>query len=150
MVPPVNPKVRDLDCSTWKVSHKTVNGGLQDSFKSTSLHLSLTGYQVPIETGRRGFRDDECMIIETAISVYDGGEWVADLDVSKSFKIPRKHSLQSPCRFHSVTAQQDISKLKLALCVDSWVGLLDSPSSTLIVRACNNSAARLAAVCLTV
>jgi hypothetical protein len=66
------------------VGHEPFDGKLQDNFTSTSLHLSFTGYELPLDVGERGTRVFPAVFIQTAISVYDCGEWIADLDIMKS------------------------------------------------------------------
>ena len=56
----------------------------ENSFRSTSLHLAFKGYMLPINVGERGSLTHEAHFVETVISVYEAGEWVADLDVLKA------------------------------------------------------------------
>ena len=83
LVPPADPRIREIGYASWRLVHEAFDGELLDSFKSTSLHLSLTGYQLPISTGHRRVRDAECTVVESAVSLYDKSEWVGDPDVVK-------------------------------------------------------------------
>jgi len=148
LIPPSNPKIRETSCNTWRVDNEPFDGKLQDSFSGTSLHLSLTGYELPVDSGRHGFRDNECMFIETAVSLFDRGEWVADLDLLDAADLWQKSCSEGPCRGHTQDEQLDTSKIRSFLCVDSWLSLLDPPLSHSIVRAYQNPGARLAATCL--
>ncbi|KAI4117187.1 MAG: hypothetical protein LQ338_007598 [Usnochroma carphineum] len=87
LVPPENPKAPKPDFGSWStVNHASFNGLLEDNFAGTSLHLSFSDYQLPIAVGKHGQRDQECCFMEAIISVYDRGQWVADVDVLKASK----------------------------------------------------------------
>ena len=148
LIPPSNPKIREPSCDTWRVANEPFDGTLQDSFSGTSLHLSLTGYELPLDSGRHGLRDSECMFVETAVSLFDRGEWVADLDLLTAAEIWQKGCSQGPCTIHTAEEQSDTCRIRSLLCLDSWLSLLESPPSHSIVRAHQNPGARLAATCL--
>jgi hypothetical protein len=83
MVAPLAPKVRQADLGMWKhIAHSRFDGNRVDCFVATSLHLSFE-FEMPFDIGQRGSidKDMHIRVIETIISVYDGADWVADLDV---------------------------------------------------------------------
>ncbi|KAL4986240.1 hypothetical protein BDW68DRAFT_178952 [Aspergillus falconensis] len=51
------------------------------NFEGTSLYMSFTGGNGPGSVGPSGFRGMGAYYLETKVSLYDGGEWVAGLDV---------------------------------------------------------------------
>ena len=87
LITPPNPKIGQVDFKSWNViDHKAFDGSHTDSFTSTSLHLSFTGFELPLDLGQRGIREVPALFIETAVSDYDRSQWIADLDIMKSCK----------------------------------------------------------------
>ncbi|MCJ1381143.1 hypothetical protein MMC17_004252 [Xylographa soralifera] len=84
LVPPELPRTRELGFSWNNINHCEFNGKLEDNFAGTSLHLSFSDYQKGINVGSHGQRDQEATYIEAIVSIYDCGEWVADLDILKA------------------------------------------------------------------
>jgi len=81
LVPPQVPRILEVDLSSWRlVQQTTFDGSSKNSFKQTSLHLSFTEYEIPLG-GARGGRDVAALMLETLVSVHDGRQWVADLDI---------------------------------------------------------------------
>ena len=129
---------------------------MQDSFKTTSLHLSFTEFTLPLSIGNRGNSiDNNISIVETIISAHGKGKWVADLDILSIYQ-PQKRMLQrfkntlSSCPHYSAGGY--IHRLTS---LDTWEELLDIPedlgrSNIGIVRAYDNWMARLAATCISV
>ncbi|KAI4162051.1 MAG: hypothetical protein LQ342_004363 [Letrouitia transgressa] len=143
LVSPQNPKMLAVDYGKWNIiTHCPFDGKLEDNFSSTSLHLSLTGYEMPLDLDHYGSRDRDGIILEAAISVYERGNWIADLDVIKAHE---SWHHESPHCSHTEDIRTDISVLSSLTCVDSWIELLDRPFEECIVRARGNSSARLAA-----
>ncbi len=84
MVAPLVPRVRPVDLGMWRgIAHDRFDGNRVDSFGATSLHLSFTEFEMPLDIGQRGSIDSDMhvRVVETIISVYDRADWVADLDV---------------------------------------------------------------------
>lgn len=91
---PQSPKMLAIDYSKWNIiTHCPFDGKLEDNFASTSLHLSLTGYEFPLDLGHYGSRDRDGNVLEAAISVYERGDWIADLDVIKEHDSWHRESL---------------------------------------------------------
>ncbi|KAJ5202033.1 uncharacterized protein N7498_006696 [Penicillium cinerascens] len=153
LIPPSDPKIKKIDYSSWKaIDHQPFDGRLLDSFSASSLHLSLTGYELALDVGHRGARDHDCIFVETAISLIDSGEWMADLDIIKAQSNWQKvHSRAHLCD-HDQNYPPGISldDLGFLTSADNWFDLLDRPLSHCIVRSRGNTMARLAAASIAV
>jgi hypothetical protein len=64
-----------------------------ECFTDTSLHLSFTEYELPVDTGTHGGRDHSAYYLESLVSVCDGQDWIADLDVLSMFRNDKVHRL---------------------------------------------------------
>ena len=85
LVPPQQLKAPKPDFGSWNmVNHVPFDGRMEDSFAGTSLHLSFSEYQLAIDVGAYGQRDQDAFFVEAIISVYDRGRWVADIDIMKT------------------------------------------------------------------
>lgn len=144
MVPPIDPMIRPSSILDFRnIVHRPFEGHLQNKFRSTSLHLSFTTAESSINVGFSGMKDDEVYLLETLLSVHEGGEWIADLDVQKSFSSIPNYAIVKRCKEHMESQIGD--KLE-ASCIDNWAELLDPPETRLsVVRACGDWQARLAA-----
>ena len=149
LVPPRNPRVRAFDESSWSViNHHAFDGQVEDSFGGTSCHLSFTDYRMPIGVANQahGRQDVEAHFVETVVSVYDSGKWVADLDILASLGDPdlRRERCGPGCtgKFKAAT---EVFGCHLPLTsVDNWDELLDRPGNAVVIRAHRNWLARLA------
>ncbi|RYP24071.1 hypothetical protein DL765_000799 [Monosporascus sp. GIB2] len=149
LIPPAAcPLVRALSSSFRAVSYAPFDGNREDNFKSTSLHLSFTSHEFPVDYGDSGIIDHQVFLVESVISVYDAGEWVADLDVLKIFnkeyeqRFPIPRSRVKKACIHSEESYKEILE-KFAV-IDSWEEVLDTPPAVGLVRAHKNWPARLA------
>ncbi|ORY14332.1 hypothetical protein BCR34DRAFT_435005, partial [Clohesyomyces aquaticus] len=140
LVPPINPKVLQKDLESWKVvAHERFDGKIQDSFSASSLHISLTGYELNVDqAGVRGNQDHDAMIVEVAISLYDHGKWIADLDIIKASKTWADKTYGSGNCPHVGDTRLDASQVSALESVDTWMELLDQPLGNCIVRASGN------------
>ena len=85
LVPPQQLKAPKPDFGSWNmVNHIPFDGRMEDSFAGTSLHLSFSEYQLAVNVGTYGQRDQEACFVEAIVSVYDCGRWVADIDIMKT------------------------------------------------------------------
>ncbi|KAI4119608.1 MAG: hypothetical protein LQ345_000513 [Seirophora villosa] len=142
LVPPKDPMIKEVSLDEWPlIERHKFDGCLSDHFQNTSLHLSFTTAETPLNIGFSGGQDLEACIRETLFSVYEGGRWIADLNVSnltmatKLFRLPR-------CTTQHLVGS---SRTKMT-CIDSWLGLVDTPDDRVsLVRAHGNWQARLAA-----
>jgi hypothetical protein len=81
LVLPQKPRIREPEFSEWRaVQQFPFTGFSTSAFERTSLHLSFTDFRVPIAI-ESGAIDAEILLLETLISVYEGRQWIADLDV---------------------------------------------------------------------
>lgn len=172
LVPPPRTKIRGTNLENWKeINHLPFDGTAEDCFQNTSIHLSFTEYEMPLGTTENNHHtiDRPINLIESLISVYDRGKWVADLDALKAFypdKAPPSiyrqicNSSSTSEEDHISCAQQskltfleacDSSPRLRSTSIDNWEELLDPPSTgTIVVRAHKNWLARLAltAICV--
>ena len=153
-----------LDPKSWQlINHTSFDRKYENNFNSTSLHLSLTGYEQQINTGRHGGRDREHFFLETVTSAYEGGTRVADVNllrVAQEIQLPALPDiflLRPPLlRFtpdeceHSENERLDSSIFGQLTSLDNWFEVLDLPSNSAIIRARGNWMARLAlaAMCI--
>jgi hypothetical protein len=168
MIAPPEPKVREAEIENYMlINHLPFQGHAQDSFRSTSVHLSFTAYVMPLVTQNenRHIIDRPASLIETLISTYDQRTWVADLDIIKALSARAKQYNEGLRRLvckkrcnlspfgDLVKRLQDIPDWHpetLMTSIDNWDELLDPPQSGIsVVRAQGNWLARLAitAVC---
>ncbi|OJJ45239.1 hypothetical protein ASPZODRAFT_557669 [Penicilliopsis zonata CBS 506.65] len=148
LVPPVEPMTKKYDAlDEWQhLDNAQFDGRLEDNFAATSLQLRFTEATFPIDVGFSGGRDVEAYFLEMLVSVYDSGQWVADLDVVKAFSSLRLYPLL-PCS-HSSTPGVVGKPQNPCTSIDTYAELLCSEESTSIVRARGNWQARLAATVL--
>ncbi|KAI0969831.1 hypothetical protein F4678DRAFT_480943, partial [Xylaria arbuscula] len=157
MIPPKSPLTRPMDLSNFRcVNHNPFDGQLHDSFSSTTLHLGFTDYVFPVDDGNHGNKDFEVYYLETLVSVYDRGEWVADLDVLRAleenvawtviqsghWKQPLFSTIEECGHMNHRTEQSE--RLSLTV-IDDWNEILDPPGGVAIVRSMDNWLGRLAA-----
>ncbi|KAG4444194.1 hypothetical protein IFR05_000291 [Cadophora sp. M221] len=84
LVGPEIPKTRAIDMNNWRlVNHAAFEGSLEDNFHQSSIHMSFTGYNMPLKTERRNRHiiDRPARLVEALVSVHDKGLWVADLNL---------------------------------------------------------------------
>ncbi|KAF2719025.1 hypothetical protein K431DRAFT_193242, partial [Polychaeton citri CBS 116435] len=149
IITPANPKVRQVDYNSWQVvEHTPWDGHATDHFASTSLHLCLTGYELPLDLGPRGSRDADAAFIEAAISVHEGGKWIADLDVVAAYKAECERRQQKIDCSHELENRGPMSHEWGLLSVQNWTEFLDPPTRGCVFLAHGNSLARFAAATL--
>jgi hypothetical protein len=145
---PAGVQVREHDIDRWHVvSHSQFDGNQSDGarFESTSLHMSFTGGKGPINVGPSGFCGMEAYYLETKVSLYDGGEWVADLDILKALEhsrawVPDLPPSAGPCS-HNTPNPWCGTRL---VSIDCWEEMLCPPSNSLVLRPGPSWMARLA------
>ena len=146
LLSPQDTIVREPDLETWRsVNHVRFDGKFEDNFASTSLHLSLTGYEQALNIQNHGKKDNEASYLEAVLSVHDSGIWVADINILRFLSPSYEHQRipSAPCvhtRYEKVNAlaRTDLSS------VDNWYEYLDPPLNSGIIRASGNWIARLA------
>ncbi len=160
LVPPPSPKIRKLSPGTWnQLNYAPFDGKQENSFSQTSIHLSFTAYELPLqtETTDQHIVDRPARFVETLVSVYEGGNWVADLDIMSALQsnlvsrfVCQEVMMGKSCDCH----QSFIDVFGVAhamVSIDNWEEFLEqSESSDKVVRAHGNWLARLAFTVTTV
>ncbi|KAK8044434.1 hypothetical protein PG993_004458 [Apiospora rasikravindrae] len=150
LVPPASqPLIRPLSNSLRAVAYANFDGKRENNFTSTSLHLSFTPHEFPLDYGVTGIIDHQVFFVESVISVHDSGKWVADLDIIGPFqddarlvlKLPRGNRAK-PAHVHSEEKKK--AALGSFVSIDTWEEVLDAAPTHSLVRASGNWAARLA------
>ncbi|KAK0384146.1 hypothetical protein NLU13_8235 [Sarocladium strictum] len=149
LIPPAGLERPEFDLSCWNlINHEAYDGRDEDSFQSTSLHLSFTGYTLPADIGKQGFRDTELYYMEARITVHNHGQEVADVDIlgciqsGELIRIP-------PCPHPPGLVQDSKAELmdhRVLTMIDNWHELLDNPSTPAVARSSGNWLGRLALV----
>ncbi|KAK3209884.1 hypothetical protein GRF29_44g966898 [Pseudopithomyces chartarum] len=151
LLPPSEPKLGGFDISSWRlINHHPFDGKLEDRFRGTSLHLSFTDFELPIDVGSRGLRDRLVCLLECVVSANDQGNHIGDLDINAIFrndslvmapKCTHEKDSTSPAGEEAGKSEQ---KQEL-VAIDSWAEFFDLPDTAGIFRAKGNWQARLAA-----
>jgi hypothetical protein len=85
MVPTAEPALKTADPGAWcLINHHPFDGQFLNAFIGTSLHLSFTDFEFPLDVGSRGLRDRQAIILESVISLNDGGAHYGDLDITSA------------------------------------------------------------------
>lgn len=149
LVSPMDPLIKSVSISEWpQINRKVFDGEFRNCFENTSLHLSFTGANDSLNVGFTGAQDTEVYILETLISVYDRGKWIADIDPLKaclSHKLKRipPYAGEGNCNPRAQQFQ--------ATCIDNWLELIDTPEESVsLVRAHKNWQAKLAATSISI
>lgn len=147
--PPAAPLVRPLSSSWRAVNYSPFDGKREDNFKGTTLHLSFTSNEFPLDYGVTGIVDHQVFLVESIVSVLDAGTWVADLNVLGPLEQLADRCLRVPrplrCNHSREILSEALSKFAI---VDTWEEVLDTPPTIGLVRAHGNWCARLAAAIL--
>ncbi|PVH91970.1 hypothetical protein DM02DRAFT_498552, partial [Periconia macrospinosa] len=151
LVCPAVPQMGPLSDDVRLVNHHPFDGGEENAFADTSLHISYTDWQLPIDIGSRGKRDVEAYYVVAALGLYDRGKWVADLNILDVFK-HRLAQIIPTCKRHPERIErfESVHETSKFVAIDSWEELLDSPTEIGVVRARGNWQARLAAAALSI
>jgi hypothetical protein len=99
LIPPADPAVREPYDDRWtQINYTKLDGKVEDSFQHTSIHLSFTSYEMPLsmDSGSGRTIDRPAALLETLVSVYDRGSWIADLDMSTLLCEPTHNALERP------------------------------------------------------
>jgi len=165
LISPPEVKIREPDPEKWMaINHEKFNGKLEDHFQRTSVHLSFTQYEIPLVTENdRHTIDRGVVLIETLISIYDGGDWIGEVDILKTLRSPlvqrvgsshhEQHFVEQAQGKHQTSYEEALLNTPqlAATSVENWDELLEAPQTGLIaIRAHKNWLARLtiSAVCV--
>ncbi|KAI0430032.1 hypothetical protein F5Y09DRAFT_308589 [Xylaria sp. FL1042] len=150
--PPSSALVRPLSNNYRAVNYEVFDGKRQDNFKGTSLHMSFTSHEFPLDYGANGIIDHQVFLVESVVSVHDSGKWVGDLNINRVFRsesrLGRKaqpRSLLGVSRRCPHSTESVKAALENFSVVDTWDEVLDTPPSVAVIRACKNWFTRLAA-----
>ncbi|KAL3435919.1 hypothetical protein BDV09DRAFT_184702 [Aspergillus tetrazonus] len=163
LIPPAAQRIRESTVDTWNLcNHDSWDGEYVDYFDNTSLHLSYTGYNIPLDVGTRGAQDWEIYMLESVVSVHERGEWVADLDILEAlqssllFRILGGHEQSSlgekhVCKHnHDRKERESSSGPNRLVALQNWAEYLARPELPSIVVASSNWQAQLAATAITI
>jgi hypothetical protein len=168
LICPPEVKTREPDPEKWMaINHNTFDGSLENHFQQTSIHLSFTEYEIPLitEDNPKHIIDRAVILVETLISVFEGGTWVAEVDILKAFRSNILRAVHDPARCGPPKAPNQDAPQKVlnyeealsehsqlaATSVENWDELIEAPCTGVVaVRAHKNWLARLAATALCV
>ncbi|KAF2686430.1 hypothetical protein K458DRAFT_299372 [Lentithecium fluviatile CBS 122367] len=144
MIPPSHPRLAEPDLRSWKlINHCPFDGTFQNGFASTSLHLTFTDFEMPLDVGARGLRDRQVVLLESLVSIDDRGRKVGDLDILSMFDSERLTI--EICPHMNEHEAQEGSPVDGLVSLDCWDEFLDPPRSAGVFRATGNWQARLSA-----
>ena len=157
LISPPEVKQREPNPEKWMaINHGRFDGKLADHFQQTSVHLSFTQYEISLitEDNPRHIIDRAVVLVETLVSVYDKGAWVAEIDILRTFRsdIRRVGGLVTEPHDNKDTYEEALRKYPqlAATAIENWDELIEAPNTGAIaVQAHGNWLARLAtmAVC---
>lgn len=140
MVAPQAPRTKGVNLNEFRlVCHNPFNGKSEDSFRSTSLHLTFTEFELPVDVGERGAIDKDLCSVETLIQVYNRDQWIADIDV-----LPVSQNDNDAVRRNTVKCTGFSPTIpSILVSIDNWEELLDVPKDlgklrVAVVRAHDN------------
>ncbi|KAK8085459.1 hypothetical protein PG997_006730 [Apiospora hydei] len=151
LIPPASePLIRPLSNSLRAVEYASFDGRRENNFTSTSLHLSFTPHEFPLDYGTSDIIDHQVFFVESVVSVHDSGKWIADLNILGVFRNGARQILRLPSenqskQTHGHPDEKQKAALEAFVSIDTWEEVLDDPSTHALVRASGSWAARLAA-----
>ncbi|KAI3325817.1 hypothetical protein HD806DRAFT_521311 [Xylariaceae sp. AK1471] len=149
MVPPIDPEVRryDLIDEWYQYDHKVFTGVMEDCFQGTTLHISFSEASQAVNVNFSRGPDVEAYFLETLISVYSCGEWIAELDILGSVTSPNLTSDALQSKAYSCKGATTHGAATM-ISIDNFAEMLVPPNQPGIIRAKGNWQARLAATAL--
>jgi hypothetical protein len=145
LVSPSSPRLASPDLASWKhINHSPFDGHFVDSFASTSLHLTFTDFEIPLDVGVRGLRDRQVVLLESLVSIDDRGRKIGDLDMLLLYTHQGLHMAGS-CTHKGHTTVHLSDDQKKLVSLDCWDEFLDFPETAAVFRATGNWQARLGA-----
>jgi hypothetical protein len=152
LVPPADPMTVKPKAGNWRfIDREEYTGQREDYFGGTSLHLSFTDWTISIDIGEsgRGRRDVEAHLVESLVSVFDRGRWIADLDVLSalnkgSSQVDHQYYYKPGCS-HKAGREVDPTTLENGIVtIKTWDEFLEPSSCPAVVMAHENWEAKLA------
>ncbi|KAL3478352.1 hypothetical protein BJX99DRAFT_269344 [Aspergillus californicus] len=148
---PDQPNIREHDVERWQVvNHNPFDGSsVGGLFDGSSLQMSFTGWEGPLSVrGPSAFRGLEAYNLETQISMYDRGEWVADLNILKALSSSQHLKVcglfKERCG-HTPTVSGCGVKF---VSIDCWEELLSPSDKPMVLRSGSSWMARMTGVCI--
>lgn len=111
----------------WRQTMSAFDGGSEDHFDRTSLHLAFTEWTSPLAGSAVGLREPGATICEAVVQVRDSGRWVADVNAIKALASPvvsiYKRVQPTTCdhTFHEPGPNTQL------VTIDTWDQVLDCP-----------------------
>ena len=99
LIPPKEPMISQSMIEDFRRRlYADFDNNLKDNFSNTSMHLSFTTAERNLEPQFAGARTTEAHLLETVLSVHDGGKWIADLDILGT-QTRLQYINQTPCSY---------------------------------------------------
>ncbi|KAL6693077.1 hypothetical protein J3F84DRAFT_381488 [Trichoderma pleuroticola] len=151
LVPPPEPRIREINTDEWNLlNHDRFSGEVENSFPKTSMHLSFTQYQQGLlgQTKNEHHIDNNMVLHEALVQIFDSSTWVGDLDVLSALNSPLISRVHCNCSGEGHSSLNTLQQSFRMIIVDSWEELLTPPLDPAIsvVRTAGNWIGRLAAV----
>ncbi|VTT55904.1 unnamed protein product [Fusarium fujikuroi] len=153
LVSAAKPMLGGCDLSSWHmVDHELFDGLLLNSFTSTTLHLTLTDFEMPVDIGVRGLRDTQVVILESVVSLNDSGKHLGDLNIISCLE---NSTLRVDCACSPHFSSEEVAtgrnptianRVGHLTSIDCWDEFFDFPLTKAIMRVSGNWQGRLAAV----
>ncbi|KAM0130998.1 hypothetical protein ACHAO1_007591 [Botrytis cinerea] len=161
LIPPPNPKILEPGVENWRnLDYKPFRGVLETYLLGTSIHLSFSGYEMPLQSldmNKDGqIIDRPVRLVETIAQLFDRDRWIADLDIMaalESIRLSRvvcrankdKNDTACGAEYSIIFEKDDL------VAADNWDEILTLNGDSLsVVRATGNWLARLAATVINV
>lgn len=161
LIPPPDPKILKPAVENWQhLDYKPFRGVLEDNLLATSIHLSFSGYEMPLQSldmNKDGhIIDRPVRLVETIAQVFDRERWIADLDIMAALE--NTHLSRVICQANKskkdILCGTEYSRMfeeDDLVAADNWDEILTLNGSSLsVVRATGNWLARLAATVINV
>lgn len=152
LIPPSSPRFNEADPGAWDlINHSSFDCNFYDNFSGTSLHLTFTDYEIPLDVGTRGLRDRELILVEAVVSIDDRGKSIGDLDILAMLQRKKFYKTHRCPHTSELANENELAELKRKcgsqlISLDCWDEFLDPPPhSPGIFRATGNWQARLGA-----
>jgi len=138
-----NPDMPPANDRLWiESSPQKFDGRAANLFQNTSMHLSFTNWERPLDDSNlRGNQDVQVSLMECVIRIREAGRWVGDVDILLALKSPAIYRLssQKACS-HSKRLPPDVHLNS----IENWDELRSFHAGNVVVRANGNPLARLA------
>ena len=148
LIPPSESRLEPFDHHSWRlVNHDLFDGRLRDAFALTSLHLSFTDFELAVDVGQRGLRDNRVVLVESLVSLNHRGKHMGDLDILSLFNSDYLVATQRSCEEHSkepMTSTEENPRSLQLVSIENWEEFLDFPENPAIFLVTGNWQARIA------